>query len=76
MWSFKVDRLEEQIDIYWKQRAHVNWLRFGDRNTNFFHNACSSRRRRNRIGRLMKGDGSWDAALACGCPALCIGGNE
>jgi hypothetical protein len=33
---FKVDRLEEQIDIYWKQRAHVNWLMKGDRNMTFF----------------------------------------
>lgn len=23
VWSFKVDILEEQIDVYWKQRAHV-----------------------------------------------------
>ena len=59
VWSYKVDRLEEQIDVYWKQRAHVNWLQFGDRNTRFFHNACSARRRRNRIGRLMWEDGSW-----------------
>ena len=29
-WSYKVDRLEEQIDLYWRQRAHVNWLQFGD----------------------------------------------
>lgn len=56
VWSFKVDRLEEQIDIYWKQRAHTNWLHLGDRNTAFFHNACSSRRR-NRIGRLQKENG-------------------
>ena len=33
---FKVDRLEEQIDIFWKQRAHVNWLMKGDGNTTFF----------------------------------------
>lgn len=33
---FKVDRLEEQIDIYWKQRSHVNWLMKGDRNMAFF----------------------------------------
>lgn len=33
VWSFKVDRLEEQVDLYWKQRAHVNWLNFGDHNT-------------------------------------------
>lgn len=59
VWSFKVDRLEEQVDIYWKQRAHTNWLRFGDRNTSYFHNACSSRRRRNKIGKLQKENGGW-----------------
>lgn len=59
VWCFKVDRLEEQIDLYWKQRAYVDWLRFGDRNTTYFHNACSARRRRNRIGRLVRDDGSW-----------------
>jgi hypothetical protein len=26
VWSFKVDRLKEQIDVYWKQCAHGNWL--------------------------------------------------
>jgi hypothetical protein len=59
VWSFKVDRLEEQLDIYWKQRAHVNWLQFGDRNTSFFHKVCSERKRRNRIGRLLKENGGW-----------------
>jgi len=58
VWSFKVDRLEEQIDIYWRQRAHVNWLQYGDRNTTYFHNACSARRR-NRISDLEKEDGGW-----------------
>jgi hypothetical protein len=53
VWSFKVDRLEEQINIYWKQRAHANWLQFGDRNTSFLLKACSERRR-NRIGDLKK----------------------
>ena len=33
---FKVDRLEEQIDIFWKQGAHVNWLMKGHGNTAFF----------------------------------------
>ena len=54
-----MDRLEEQIDLYWRQRAHTNWLRFGDRNTTFFHNACSSQRRRNRIGKLQKENEGW-----------------
>lgn len=59
VWSFKVDRLEDQIDMYWRQWAHVNWLLFGDRNTTYFHNACSARRRKNRLGRLQRGNGSW-----------------
>lgn len=33
VWSFKVDKLEDQLDMYWRQRAHVNWLQFGDHNT-------------------------------------------
>lgn len=56
---FKLDHLEEQLDIYWKQRAHVKWLEKGDRNTSFFHAVCSERRRRNKIGRLKNKYGDW-----------------
>jgi hypothetical protein len=59
IWSYKVDRLEEPIDVYWKHRAHINWLNFGDRNTSYFHHACSERKRRNIIGNLKKEDGGW-----------------
>jgi len=38
--SFKAKRLEEQLDLYWRQRAHVKWLEKGDRNTTFFHHFC------------------------------------
>lgn len=55
--KFKVDSLEEQIDIYWKQRAHTKWLEKGDRNTTYFHHMWSERRRKNRIGKLKKEDG-------------------
>jgi hypothetical protein len=55
---FKVDRIEEQIDIFWRQRAHVNWLSKGDRNTAFFHQCCKERRH-NRIGKLKKANGGW-----------------
>jgi hypothetical protein len=55
---FKLSRVEDQRDLYWKQRAHVNWMKGGDRNTNFFHSAASERRRINKIKRLRKEDGS------------------
>jgi hypothetical protein len=54
---FKLERLENQLDIYWKQHAHVDWLKHGDRNTRFFHSCCSERKRRNRIIKLKTENG-------------------
>jgi hypothetical protein len=56
---FQLDKVEEQIDIYWKQRSHTRWLEKGDRNTKLFHAACSDQKRRNRIGPLKDGVGGW-----------------
>jgi hypothetical protein len=55
----KLNRLENQLDTFWKQRAHVKWLQSGDRNTAYFHKYASDRRRRNKINRLQKEDGTW-----------------
>jgi len=56
---YRLDKVEEQKDIFWRQHAHADWLEKGDRNTSFFHKWCSERKRRNRIGRLKKEDGGW-----------------
>ncbi|KAA3458179.1 reverse transcriptase [Gossypium australe] len=42
---------------YWEQRARVNWLRLGDKNTSFFHNHATQRRQQNRIRSLQNRTG-------------------
>ncbi|KAE8813206.1 LRR receptor-like serine/threonine-protein kinase FLS2 [Hordeum vulgare] len=55
--SFKLERLEEQENLVWRQRAHANWLTIGDRNTRYFHVYASERKKQNSITRLKREDG-------------------
>jgi hypothetical protein len=54
---YKLERLEEQLDMYWKQRAHVQWLEKGDRNTTYFHSCASERKKWNTVTKLRGEDG-------------------
>lgn len=56
--KYKLEKLENQKELYWRQHAKAHWLKNGDRNTKFFHEHASERRRMNRIRRLIKEDGS------------------
>lgn len=55
--KFKSERLEEQRNMYRRQRAKVHWLEKGDRNTKFFHQYATERKRRSRIKRIILEDG-------------------
>ncbi|PPS06844.1 hypothetical protein GOBAR_AA13799 [Gossypium barbadense] len=65
----KSSSMADKAKRYWEQKARVNLLIEGDRNTSFFQNFASKRRRVNRIKSLKDPDGelshdglvwSWD----------------
>jgi hypothetical protein len=47
----------EQEELTWIQRARANWLKHGGRNTMFFQQFASSRKKRNMITSLVNEQG-------------------
>ncbi|XP_016748714.1 uncharacterized protein [Gossypium hirsutum] len=46
-------------ELLWIQKARCDWLQFGDRNTQYFHNRTMQRRKSNRILALRISSGKW-----------------
>ncbi|KAH1065446.1 hypothetical protein J1N35_030433 [Gossypium stocksii] len=51
--NFEADKEE----LLWEQRARINWLKHGDRNTSYFHRMAVYRQLRSRITELEDGNG-------------------
>jgi hypothetical protein len=47
----------EQEEIFWTQRARANWLKSGDRNTSFFHNYATKKKKKNTTKGLIDEQG-------------------
>jgi hypothetical protein len=70
--NYEEKKVEERIaelcyreEIMWRQRARIQWLTEGDKNTRFFHHKAIMRRKKNKIDKLNRSDGS-----------VCENGNE
>jgi hypothetical protein len=50
--------LYHREEMMWRQRSRVEWLSNGDKNSKFFHQRASMRRRKNLIKALERQDGS------------------
>ncbi|KAK8671094.1 hypothetical protein V6N13_037702 [Hibiscus sabdariffa] len=47
-----LELLLDQEEELWKQKARMDWIKFGDRNTRFFHAKATARHRRKAISPL------------------------
>ncbi|XP_042972967.1 uncharacterized protein LOC122304769 [Carya illinoinensis] len=54
----ELDKLLEEENVKWKQRAKQAWLKNGDSNSKFFHRCANQRRKTNEINCLVREDGS------------------
>lgn len=54
----------KQEELWWAQRAKVNWLQSGDINTKYFHQKASMRKRKNTIHNIQDDQGNnWQDSL-------------
>ncbi|KAF4359436.1 hypothetical protein F8388_001480 [Cannabis sativa] len=53
----KLNDLLSREECYWKLQSRADWLALGDRNTKYFHNKATGRKKKNAIVEIMTEDG-------------------
>ncbi|CAL1405873.1 unnamed protein product [Linum trigynum] len=57
--SRELDKVLEQEELIWFQRSRDNWVKYGERNTAYFHQLVNIRRRFNKIEALLDDNDDW-----------------
>ena len=57
--SKQLDELLLKQEIYWHQRSRIPWLKYGDKNTKFFHSKASQICRKNFIKGIRDQQQNW-----------------
>ncbi|KAH1096692.1 hypothetical protein J1N35_013613 [Gossypium stocksii] len=55
----ELENLLHHEKLLWRQKARCDWLKFGDRNTKYFHFRTMQRRNNNRIYTIWDSEGNW-----------------
>ena len=55
----EISTLIHQEELAWRQRSRSIWLPAGDKNTKYFHQRASQRRRKNQILGVLDSEGNW-----------------
>ena len=55
----EINKLLNREAQMWAQWSKIQWLKYGDKNTQFFHSKATQRRRRNYVKGLYDADGQW-----------------
>ena len=57
-------RAYKEEELFWQQRSMEKWLKYGDRNSNFFHESVKANRTKKRLVKIKNGNGveQWSEA--------------
>lgn len=53
----ELEKLKTEDELHWPQCSRIYWLSAGDKNTSYFHNFASSRRKGNTIKTIKSDEG-------------------